>query len=316
MMENASLISFRCVLEKIKKILSTSPYLMERGGIQSEAELLVMDSFRRLRGRALSRAELYAQMNSDFPADGLNLVLDQAQKRAEGHLLQHLTEIQTFLDHDYVVGPGVLIPRPETEILVLSAVEKLMICPTSPAFGIEIGVGSGILSIELLSHFPQLEMFASERCEKARHYAEVNGANILGKGVRGNHRFHLVLAREELEVFEPFKRDKIPLPVDFIITNPPYLSHKNEVDEEVLNHEPAEALFAPQHDPVYFYRRVAEEGASFLKPLGYVFAELPHERALEIQKLFQSSKWESQVLPDLTGRDRVLIAQLRCTTKV
>jgi release factor glutamine methyltransferase len=82
------------------------------------------------------------------------------------------------------------------------------------------------------------------------------------------------------------------------------------VDPDVLSYEPHEALFAPKSDSLYFYKKIIEKGRQFLSPFGFVFVELPHERSGLILKLFLKTGWFAKVLPDLTGRDRVLVARL------
>jgi release factor glutamine methyltransferase len=106
-----------------------------------------------------------------------------------------------------------------------------------------------------------------------------------------------------LEVFQGKLKNK----VSFIISNPPYLASRSEVDNDVMNHEPHIALFAPENDPLYFYREIAEHADEFLEPGGMVFLECPHERIDAIDRLFGDG-WKTHKYRDLTGRERVLTA--------
>jgi release factor glutamine methyltransferase len=179
--------------------------------------------------------------------------------------------------------------------------------------GIEIGIGSGVISVELLAEFPKLTMIASEFSQIAQSCARENAARILGGDAKIEHRLKLLTPKNSLEVFEPFSSSLAQERSDFLITNPPYLvaTSDEEVDLEVKDHEPHLALFSPPQDSVYFYRKLAEGAVHFLKPSGYLFAELPHERSNVIVDLFNEYNWETEIRLDLTGRERVLIARLR-----
>jgi release factor glutamine methyltransferase len=187
------------------------------------------------------------------------------------------------------VGPEVLIPRPETEALVALAISEL----SEPRLGLEVGVGSGAISIELLAKFPALRMVATELTEQAAACARANAAKILADPSRLEIRM-----AQQGQVLEPLSG----LAADFLISNPPYLAERSELDEEVLRHEPHTALFAPEGDPLYFYRKIAET------KVPRTFLELPHERADAIRELLISHGWKAELHPDLTGRNRILRA--------
>ncbi len=294
------------------------------GRVETEAEQLLTAVYRSATGLNLSRLELFSKMGS--PQDGPDSLskasaqeLSQlAQERVRGVPLQYLTGSQWFHDHEYEVSPAVLIPRPETEVLLDALIKELAEAQISPQLGLEIGLGSGILSIELLSHFPDLRITASELTEGACAVAKRNAEKILGFGPRGADRLTLVRPENSNEVLEAFEKKAVRTefsaalisPADFILSNPPYLAKESEVDTDVLLFEPHEALFAPEGDPLYFYRNIINRGREFLKPSGFVFVELPHERAQLILQAFLEKGWFAKTLPDLTGRDRVLVARI------
>jgi release factor glutamine methyltransferase len=302
-------VTFYEALKKAKEILSLCPSLVHRGLIETEAEQILLAAFRSETGKDLSRIELFSRLYEVFPAHAFDKIVQHSTERSEGQLLQHLTGRQFFLDHEYLVGPDVLIPRPETEVLVLAAMERLK----GPQLGLEVGLGSGIISIELLCHFNDLVMVASELSKEASARALENMQNIF----QGNHpqsdRLKVVVAQHAQDVFGPFHLEIQNRKADFIITNPPYLTSE-EAEHEVIRHEPHQALFAPPEDPLYFYRILANEADLYLLSGGWVFAEIPHERATEIMNLFAQEKWDPQytaVLNDLTGRGRVIISKLK-----
>jgi len=292
---------------KANEILSQSSFLVSRGSVQTESEQLVIASIRLTTGETVSRIELYARAKSAFPLSALDWLVQSARARVEGKPLQYLTGVQEFLSHEYEVGTGVLIPRPETEMLVLTALEYLK----EPTLGIEIGLGSGVISVELVSRLRHLKMVASEVSLEAKKYSDKNINNILKISSLTGERIKTVLTSQDADLFEPFEKNLHHCKADFVISNPPYLI-QSEAEAEVFLNEPHSALFAPSEDPFYFYRRIAQRAWDFLNPGGWVFLEVPHERASKIMKLFESARWKPQqtkLLNDLTGRPRILLTQ-------
>lgn len=309
-------------LEKTREILTKNAYLLENKLIQTESEQLVIAAYREATGTLLSRADiLLGAGNQEFPGlEAFNKLITMAEARARGKLLQHITGVQFFYRHEYEVGPGVLIPRPETEILIDTALTHLNtrnISGCNLQLGFEIGLGSGILSIELIknSHAYSLiapdgfRMLASELAPEAEAQARGNAAKILGQSAA---RLITLRAGNVLEVWQPFERffDGVPVEkADFLISNPPYLQKsRTEVDDDVYAQEPSNALFAPEEDLLYFYRIIVNRAREFIRQDGFVFLEIPHERAIAIQNLFIIAGWTVKLIPDFHGRNRVLVA--------
>lgn len=296
-------------------ILGTSPTLAERGTIETESEQLVIGAYRKAsgRGRTFGRNDLYVRVMDAFPREAGELLVVMANRRAQGEPLQYLLGYQYFLNHEYAVDPSVLIPRPETEILVYEVTQTLKRQFEQPKLGIEIGVGSGCVSIELLKLFPTLAMIGTEVSAPAATVARRNAEKILGE--KFDARFDLRLADGPRDVFEPLETAAWLKGgrADFIVSNPPYLASAEEVDADVANHEPKAALFAPEGDPLYFYRKILEGAEAFLKPSGYVFFECPHERIDRIGALF-GADWKVDGYRDLNDRPRVLRAEWKGAT--
>ena len=81
------------------------------------------------------------------------------------------------------------------------------------------------------------------------------------------------------------------------------------IAQDVLDHEPFEALFAPWEDPLYFYQKIIVQSSQWLHPGGYLFLELPHQRASQIVSLCPVSKWKVELIFDLSQRERILVAR-------
>jgi release factor glutamine methyltransferase len=299
--------TFQEVLSRAKEILDQSPLLRERGTASAEAEVLLLHSYRAVFGNELSRLDLYLRAQEPVSPEIAQKVQSLCLERVSGKLLQHLTGEQSFLNHSYEVNSDVLVPRPETEMLAQLAIQRLSALTSSSFTGIEIGIGSGVLSTELLKSLNHLKMIATEVSPKAQEVAFRNAKKILGE-----NKLQILLCQNALEVFEPFKREGRGHFADFLISNPPYLKKdSDETDAEVNLNEPHLALFAPEEDLLYFYRKIAEEADLYLKPHGIVFVELPHERAESIMGLFSRPKWDPKMECDLTGRNRFLIVELK-----
>lgn len=308
-------LTFKDALRTALAILSSNPKIAGSSALNAEAEVLVCAAYRRETARELSRMELYSRAPEEFPSGAAVHLLKMAEERASGRLLQHVTGFQAFYNHEYMVSPEVLIPRPETEFLVQAAIES--IGTALPLLGFELGIGSGAISVELLSHFPGLSMVASELMPLAAKIARQNADRILGKEA-SSARLKIVSSGSSVEVWEPFESVADPEKrADFFISNPPYLargSREGEVEPDVARYEPSSALYAPESDVEYFYREIAAKAAGHLVPGAWVFLEIPHERGENILRHFEPGKLgqfeRAELRKDLTGRNRVLIARL------
>jgi release factor glutamine methyltransferase len=243
------------------------------------------------------------------PAQTLE-ALHIAENRAKGVPLQHLLGYQFFYSREYAVDSSTLIPRPETEILVDEAIRYLERRPDQSAFRFgELGLGSGVISSELLSHFPECSGVASELSPEAIKLAKRNLREHLGENASRLQILQSPSPDTGFEIFRPLA------PFDLILSNPPYLSANDEIETQVKTYEPASALFpmkgANITNPMFFYENFIEHARSLLSPQGAVFMEIPHERAHEIATLFSNTIFQqSRLIPDLTGRARVLFATL------
>jgi release factor glutamine methyltransferase len=297
------------LLRRAIHLLSAAKGRAPEGVVTSEAEALVQAAFLKAGLSRISRHDLYTRGTETCP-EAVALELERmAKERASGRPLQYVTGEQVFLDHVYLVTPDVLIPRPETEALVIEAIRDLALQSREPVLGLEVGLGSGIISIELLSRFQGLQMIATDASEPALAVATKNARAILGPSSR---RLQPLLVSDRNLVCEPLVLrlgGGMSPRADFLISNPPYLVGPNEAEEQVSKFEPALALWSPAADPTYFYQAIARESKGILADGAPVFVEIPHERAREIRSVFTAQGWDVTIKPDLSGRERVLIAR-------
>ena len=301
-----------------KKILDLFSEAGHEKSPEAETNLILFNAFRN-KYRIISKfSDLFTErvatkfpINAEIEEDALRMV----QLRLKGIPLQHITGNQYFFEHDYSVNSNVLIPRPETEILIsqlIDFVKKKWV--SNPFRFAELGLGSGILSCEILFHFKNALGLASEISPQAIALARQNLDQVLGAG-NWEDRFTIIEPGDThigFEIFEDYK------PMDLIVSNPPYVSVNDEIESEVLRHEPHTALFpmlggsneGEKENPNFFYENFLHHHHKILKPDGIAFFEIPHERSESIKHEFQNAGFTKiSLINDLTDRARVLIAQ-------
>ncbi|TNK82029.1 peptide chain release factor N(5)-glutamine methyltransferase [Mycoplasmopsis pullorum] len=197
-----------------------------------------------------------------------------------------LANVRIFLDK------YVLIPRYETEELVLKAIEKI----PQNAKVLDLGCGSGFIAIALKKNRPDLEVYATDISDDALIQTK---QNALINGVKINVMYSNLFSMLRDEV----KEKKF----DVIISNPPYILESEVLPKSVINHEPFEALFAPDYG-LFFYKKILENRKTFLEKNGMIFFEINpiHGQYWEILK----STFNLELFKDINQKDRMVIIQL------
>jgi release factor glutamine methyltransferase len=217
-------------------------------------------------------------------------------RRMTGEPAQYITGTQDFYGRQFEVNPDVLIPRPETEGLIETAVS--FVSPTiSPFWICDVGTGSGCIAITLL-------------CEK--HFAHAIGVDISEAALevaKRNANAHNVANRVSFiqsDCFDALTRDNT---FDLIVSNPPYVSAKvlQGLQREVRDHEPRVAL-TPGDDGLAIIRRLIKEAPPFLKPGGHLVIEIGFDQSEKIAELLDPEVWELlRIAPDLQQIPRIVV---------
>jgi release factor glutamine methyltransferase len=270
------------VIQELKGAGEQSPTL--------SADLLIATILGWDRVRVLSHTEELISVGS------WNRLQELVLRRVKGEPLQYLTGVQEFYGLAFHVEPGVLIPRPETEILVEKAIQLMGHRPAGARFA-DIGTGSGCIAVSAAHEVPSATGWAVDISTAALQIAQANAAR---HGV--SERIHLIRAN----LFECFPRDPF---FDFVFCNPPYVALKDydSLAPEVRDHEPHLALFGGETG-IDFYRALIPEVFPRLVPGGYLLLELGAGQDEEIRLLVENAGLSVEtILNDLQGIPRCLV---------
>jgi release factor glutamine methyltransferase len=223
-------------------------------------------------------------------------------RRAGHEPLQYLLGAEEFLGLRIAVGPGVFIPRPETELLVERA---LAVLPKTPGVALDLCAGSGVVACALAARRPDLTVWAIELSPVAARFAR---ANVECLGLAGRVR---VL---EGDLFAPLARLDLARRCDLVVANPPYLARPTlaTLPAEVREWEPAPALDGGP-DGLAVATRILDEAPGFTRPGGRVLLEIGHDQAGRLRDRLSA---EPRYRPpgfhrDLAGYERVLDVEVR-----
>lgn len=226
-------------------------------------------------------------------ADRLERLVDERARRVP---LQHLTGTAGFRGLELFVGPGVFVPRPETELVTGAAVEAALAAGPRPLV-VDLCTGSGAIAAAVAHEVPGALVHAVEIDPQAHAWA---ARNLAGSGVR----LHLADATDAAA--EPAGMDRR---VDVVVSNPPYVPDGMEpIDPEVADHDPAVALYGGP-DGLGLPRRVAARAAVLLRPGGTFVMEHAHGQQPRLVRALAGAGWADVAgHADLAGRERFVVA--------
>lgn len=282
-------------MRNIFEILKESTEILTQSGVaepRREAHSLLAFALQK------DKTFLIAHPEYELTESETNYFQNILTRRANREPFQYITGVQEFYGLDFEVTKDVLIPRPETEMIVENALEILQNLESSRFC--EVGTGSGCISVSILHNLSNATAIGLDISEKALAIT------------RKNAEKHNVLNRLELkksDIFNSLNDEKFEL----IVSNPPYISSEDFADLqiEVIAFEPQIAL-TDSRNGLTIIEKIVKDAPNFLKSEGFLLMEIGFNQAESVQKMFSSEIWQTvDVLPDLQGIPRMVKAQIK-----
>ena len=285
----------------IKELLNvTSDYLTKKE-IESPrltAEILLAYLLNR------TRIKLYLNFDQPLREGEVSGYRNLIRRRVDGEPLQYITGTQEFWSLDFIVGPQVLVPRPESELLVEQTI-SLFKDQTPPEAGrpriLDLGTGSGVLAVSIARELEDATLWASDISEEALVLGRLNAKN------------HGVAERIDFRVgdlWEPFMGEDLAF--DGIVSNPPYVATEDfdGLPPEVRDHEPRVALDGGERGMLYI-EKIIRIGPDFMNPGGWLLLEMaPDQTAKALSLVDETGRYGSKRrVKDDSHRYRVVVAQ-------
>lgn len=283
----------------VLEIIQRSADFLTRKGVESprlQVELLLAHLLK------MPRMKLYLNFDRVVSEAEQGVLREWVKRRGEREPLQHITGTAPFCGLEFAVNREVLVPRPETELLVDEALKWLAARgdAAGPASVLDFGTGSGCIAISIAGKAPAGTVVRAVDISPAA--LEVARANAVRLGVADRVVFH---SGDGFAALEPELR------FDLVVSNPPYIPAAEiaTLEPEVREFDPRLALDGGA-DGLDYYRRLADEARSRLKPGGRMMLEFGEGQHTDVGALLTAAGWRVEcVLKDFTGRERIVIAQ-------
>lgn len=284
----------------VKKVLDWTIGHLKQLGCESarlDAEILLAHS------RSCRRIQLYTEYDAPLTPEERATMRDLVRRRATHEPVAYLVGFREFFGLDFEVEPGVLIPRPDTETLVMTALEIAKDIP-APRI-LDVCTGTACVPVAIAENCPTAVLTAIELGEHAHEIAQ---RNIEKHGL--SERVTLLLG----DLFSPLAGDAM---FDMITANPPYVTdgEMNTLPPDIRLHEPELALCGGA-DGLDIVRRLILEAAARLTDAGALLLEIGSQQGDEVCRLFEATNHyePAQIVKDLGGRSRVVWAKKKPTS--
>jgi release factor glutamine methyltransferase len=280
-------------ISSLKRALNESAEALARAGIVDptvDAELLAGHVLGARRGRVQALAVMDATLTPEQHAELAALT----ERRARREPLQHLTGTAPFRGLELLVGPGVFVPRPETELLAQLAIDALRAAADPEPIGVDLGTGSGAVALAMATEVPHARIVAVERSADAHAWAR---RNIEASGADNIELVHGDLADALADLDGR---------VAVVASNPPYVPDDAiPRDPEVRLFDPPEALYGGV-DGLDVVRVLSRRALSLVRPGGLLALEHGELQGAAVRSILAADGWRATAThPDLTLRDRV-----------
>ncbi|WP_449280407.1 peptide chain release factor N(5)-glutamine methyltransferase [Leucobacter sp.] len=283
---------------RAEELLGELRAVLEAGGIEdpaTESELILGHVL----GVSRGRVQALAVLGSAVDGERAGAARELAEERARRIPLQHLTGRAPFRSIELSVGPGVFVPRPETETVAQFAIDALQAVPAAEPLAVDLCTGSGAIALAIATEVPTARVWAVEKSREAHAWA-VRNVDEWGAG-----RVELLLG----DVRDPGLLEHLVGRVDLLVSNPPYVPQDMVPrDPEVRDHDPELALYSGV-DGLDLIRAISLVGLELVRAGGGLVLEHAETQGSAIRRLLTADGWRAAATHrDLAGRDRATTA--------
>lgn len=281
----------------IKSLIDWTTLYFKKHNIEEphlEAEILLAHALN------IKRIQIYTMFDRILTEGELAKFKELILRRVKREPTAYIIGYKSFMSLDFIVNEKVLIPRPETETLVEKTIDIIKSINTNFVKVLEIGTGSGAISVSLAKFCPNIKITATDITNEVLQIAKQNAEK------------HSVIDKIDFIKSNIFENIDVNEKFDIIISNPPYIktAEINLLQPEIKNFEPIKALDGGE-DGLDFYRKISSCAYDYLSEKGWILLECGFNQAEEIIELFQNTNKYSSVTKqkDLSDIDRVIIVK-------
>lgn len=279
----------------ISQVLTKGMIMLKSNNIDSpklKARLLLQHVLK------MKREQLIIYDNQEITLKQEKIYMQNLEKLIKGIPLQHITNTQEFMKMNFLVNEHVLIPRPDTEVLVEEVI-KISKKYKNPVI-LDLCTGSGAIAISLAKFIPSAKVYALDISKEALKVAKINSKNN-----KVDEKIEFI----ESNLFEKLKNIKF----DIIVSNPPYIRTDviNELDKEVQK-EPLIALDGGI-DGLEFYRKIIKDAYIHLKMESFLCLEIGYDQKIDVIEIIENENkyQDTYCKKDLYGNDRVIVTKVK-----
>ncbi|MCZ8537190.1 peptide chain release factor N(5)-glutamine methyltransferase [Paenisporosarcina quisquiliarum] len=271
-----------------------SSFLIENGREEPVARMLLQHVLNK------TRVQLLMDMREEISAEQFDQYWSLIEQHKDGKPVQYIIGFEEFYGRTFSVNEHVLIPRPETEELIVETTSRMKrLFSNNDLTLADIGTGSGAIAITMKAEVPTLKVTATDLSTQALEVAQANAAE-LGADITFKHG----------DLTAPISSEKW----DIVLSNPPYIAHDEAptLSDTVLNYEPHSALFADEQG-LQLYKRLAEELPALMNRPALIGLEIGYSQGPAVQSFFQKSFPSAQVyiVKDINGKERMIFCEIR-----
>lgn len=279
----------------IFEALNGASSFLEKNGREGNAARILLQHILQT-----SYSGLMMKMHDVLPEEQQQQFDDFIQEHVKGLPVQYITGVEEFYGRTFVVDESVLIPRPETEELVVGTIERIrkLFGDNQKLKFADIGTGSGAIAITIKKECPQLDVTATDLSPAALATAQKNAEQL-----QAEIEFKLG------DLTEPIANEKW----DVVLSNPPYIAYEEmeEMSDVVVAHEPHQALFADE-DGLLLYRKLAESLPALMKKPALIGLEIGYTQGEAVANFFKKSFPNAyvSVVQDINKKDRIVFCEI------